>query len=135
MTAPSTISLSLEQYEALIALARRSTVNADGSIDQQQAMVLTAFLNQIEKDNDITRYTLVIRWQDPTAPLPAGVRFPETWPPSLQYFLQLLSRPITKGDVLTVVEARTPSATNIMVTRDPAGLVGWTKLDDYFINS
>jgi len=134
MTAPSSISLTLEQYEALISLARRSTVNPDNSIDQQQANVLDAFLLEIEQDNDITRSSLFIRWQDPTAPLPPGIRFPETWPPSLQYFLQLLTRPIAKSDVIALVAARTSNAVNIMVTQDPAGLVGWSKLEDFFVN-
>jgi hypothetical protein len=134
MTASSSISLTLEQYEALIALARKSAVNADGSVDQQQTLVIDGFLKQIEQDNGITRYSLFIRWQDPNAPLPAGVRFPGTWPPTLQFFLQLLSRPIAKSDVLTVVQAKTPNAQNIMVTPDVAGLVGWSKLDDYFVN-
>lgn len=134
MTAPSSITLTLEQYEALTALAKRSTVQADGSIDQQQIIVLDNFLKEIERDNDIVRSSLFIRWQDPTSPLPAGVRFPTTWPPSMQYFLQLLSRPIAKADVMTVVAARTPNATNIMVTPDPAGLVGWTQLNAYFTN-
>lgn len=134
MTAPSSISLTLEQYEALIALARQSTVNADGSINQQAANVLNAFLASIEQANGITRSSLWIRWQDPTAPLPPGVRFPETWPPTLQFFLQLITRPIAKTDVQTVVNGKTANAVNIMVTPDPAALVGWTQLGSFFVN-
>jgi hypothetical protein len=134
MTAPSSITLSLEEYEAFIALATQSTVNADGSIDQQKVNVLSAFLKKVEQENNITRSSLWIRWQDPTAPLPLGVRFPETWPPNLQRFLQLLTRPIAKTDVMTIVTAQTPNAINIMVTPDPAGLVGWTQLSAFFVN-
>lgn len=126
-------TLTQEEYEALIALAQKSTVNPDGSVNQQQAVVLNNYLKQIEQENGITRSSLWIRWQDPTAPLPPGTNFPKTWPPTLQYFLQLVSRPIAQSDVLTVVSQRTSNAQNIMVTTDPAALVGWTKLADYFV--
>lgn len=134
MGAPSSINLTLEQYEALIALARKSAVNADGSIDQQASNVLDSFLRQIELANGITRSSLWIRWQDPNAPLPPGIRFPETWPPNLQFFLQLITRPIAQSDVMQVVNAATANPQNIMVTPDPAGLVGWTQLAAYFVN-
>lgn len=128
-----TLTLSQEQYEALIALAQRSTVDPDGSLNQDRALALQAFLADIEKTNSIKRYALWVRWQDPTAPLPPGVRFPATWPPELQYFIQFISRPVAKADVLSVVAARTPNALNILVTPDPAGLVGWTKVNDFFV--
>ena len=134
MTAPSSITLTIEEYEALIALAAQSAINADGSVDQQKANTLAAFLKKIELENNITRSSLWIRWQDPTAPLPPGVRFPETWPPTLQFFLQLITRPIAKTDVQALVNAKTANAINIMVTPDPAGLVGWTQLAAFFVN-
>lgn len=127
------ITISQEQYEALIALARRGAVEPDGSLNQDQALVLDAFLRDIEKSNGIVRYALWIRWQDPTTPLIPTTNFPKTWPPNQQYFLQFISRPITQPDVMKVVTARTPNAINIMVTKDPAALLGWTKLSDYFI--
>lgn len=127
------ITLSQEQYEALIALAQRGTVDPDGSMNQERAVGLDTFLRDIERSNNITRYSLWVRWQDPTAPLPPGVRFPKTWPPELQYFLQFITRPIAKKDVLKVVGDRTKNAVNVMVTRDPAALLGWTKLEDHFV--
>ena len=128
----TTFTLSQEQYEALISLAQRGTYNSDGSIGQQKMMVLEAFLKDIEKANGVTRYSLWVRWQDPTAPLPPGVRFPLTWPPPLQQFIQFVSRPISKTDVLMLVSQRTPNALNIFVTPDPAGLLGWSKVNEFF---
>lgn len=127
------IKLTQEQYEALLALAQRGTVDPDGSMNQERALALDAFLKNIEKTNSIVRHSLWVRWQDPNAPLPPGVRFPKTWPPELQYFIQLITRPVAKTDVLKVVSDRTKNAVNIMVTKDPAALLGWTKVDDYFI--
>lgn len=127
--------LSQEAYEALIALAQRGTVDPDGSTNQERALTLEAFLRDIEKTNGVIRHTLRVRWQDPTAPLPPGVRFPKTWPPELEYTLQFVSRAITKADVLKVVGDRTKNAVNVMVTPDPAGLLGWSKLDDYFVQA
>ena len=132
----ATFNLTQEQYTALIALAQRSTWLPDGSVNVAKAQELQNYLKEIEEANGITRYSLWIRWQDPTAPLPPGWKsnFPKTWPPNLQFFLQLISRPLCKNDVLTVVNARTPKAVNIMVTLDPAALVGWTQLNVYFPN-
>ena len=127
------IKLTQEQYEALVALAQRGAVDPDGSMNQDRALSLDAFLKDIEKTNDIVRHSLWVRWQDPTAPLPPGVRFPKTWPPELQYFIQFITRPVAQRDVLKVVNDRTKNALNIMVTKDPAGLLGWTKVDDYFV--
>lgn len=130
----TTFNLTQQNYEALIALAQRSTVCPDGSIDQAKAQELQQYLEEIESENGIVRSSLWIRWQDPAAPLPPGWKsnFPQTWPPNLQFFLQLVSRKITKADVLLVVSKNTPNAVNIMVTPDPAALVGWTQLAVYF---
>jgi hypothetical protein len=128
-----TITLTLEQYESLLAFAQAGVRRHEGQLDQQQALVLDAALQDIEKSNNIVRYQLWIRWQDPTAPLPPGsTNFPKSWPPNLEYFLQFISRPIAKTDVLGVVFQKTPNAQNIMVTPDPAALLGWTKVDDFF---
>jgi hypothetical protein len=128
------ITLTQEQYEALISLAQRGTRRHDGRIDQQQALVLDAALKDIEQANGIVRYQLWIRWQDPTAPLPPGqTNFPKSWPPNLEYFLQFVSRPIAKTDVQGIVAQRTPNAVNVMVTPDPAALLGWTPIDTYFV--
>lgn len=126
------ITITQEQYEALVALAQASTLGSDGSTNQEKAVVLDRFLKDIETKNNITRHSLWVRWQDPNAPLPPGVRFPETWPPNLQQFIQFLSRPVAKTDVMDVITSRTTNPVNIMVTKDPAALVGWTKLEDYF---
>ena len=64
---------------------------------------LDSFLRSIEKANGITRYSLWVQWQDPTAPLPPGTNFPETWPPSLRYHIEFISRPVAQTDVLTAV--------------------------------
>lgn len=128
-----TFSLSQEQYEALLALAQRGTLNPDGTVNQQQAIVLDAFLVDIEKANGITRYSLWVRWQDPNAPLPPGTNFPSVWPPYLQTFIQFISRPISKTDVMDFVKQKAPKAVNIMVTPDPAGLLGWSKVEEYFV--
>ncbi len=126
------ITISQEQYEALIALAQAGTTAQDGSTNQERALVLDKFLRDIEQANNIKRYSLWVRWQDPNAPLPPGVRFPTTWPPELQYFIQFLSRPVAKSDVDELIQSKTPNAVNVMVTKDPAATVGWTKLEDYF---
>ncbi len=127
----ATFTLSQEDYEALISLAQAGAQALDPT-SPGKITELDRFLKKIEQNNGIVRYSLFIRWQDPTAPLPPGTNFPLTWPPTLQYFLQFISRPIALTDVMTVVNARTPNAVNIMVTPDPAGVVGWTQLSAWF---
>ena len=127
-----TISLSQEDYEALVALAQRGVREPDGSINQQEAVVLDTFLQNVERLNGIKRYSLWVQWTDPTAPLPPGIRFPETWPPHLRQRIQFISRSISKTDVLNLVNQRTPNALDILVTPDPAALLGWTDVRTYF---
>jgi hypothetical protein len=129
----ATFTLTQEQYEALISLAQQGTLNSDGSVNQDKALVLETALQDIEKANGVKRYSLWVQWQDPNAPLPPGVSFPKTWPPELRYFIQFLTRPVSKADVLGVVRQKTKNAVNILVTPDPGALLGWTPVDDYFV--
>lgn len=119
-------TLSQEQYEALVALARI------GAATPQQKRDLEAFLEPIEKAAGITRYKLWVQWQEADAPPPKG-EFPETWPPELRYYFELLSRPIARTDVDRVLVLRARNPVNVLVTPDPAALVGWTKLEDFFV--
>ena len=122
----SDIVLNQEQYIALVSLAR------NGSTSPDQKRALEAFLRDIDRTNNITRYLLVVQWQEPDQPLPPTTRFPEKWPPELRLTLERTDRTIAKSDVLAAVAAMSSNPVNILVTRDPGGLVGWTKLEDFF---
>ena len=65
------LSLDQEQYEALIALARKGATGDD-------ARRLDAFLQDLEAKNGIIRNTLWVQWQELNQPLPPGTNFPET---------------------------------------------------------
>ena len=39
---------------------------------------------------------------------------------------------LSKNHLMKVVNDRAKEPTNILVTRDPGGLVGWTKIEDFF---
>lgn len=121
-------SLTQEQYEALIFLARRG---AEG--DAQRLTQLDQFLRHIEKANGITRSFLMVQWQERSAPLPQGVKFPEKWPPELRKVIELISRPVAKADVEAVLGKYAQEPMSVLVTSDPAGLVGWTPVDQYFL--
>lgn len=129
---PFPISLNQEEYEALVALARQGTLDADGHVIAEKARSLTSYLVMLEKKNKITRYALWLQWQEQDAPLPPGVNFPSKWPPELREYLALTSRPITKADVITVLKNRARNPTNVLVTKDPGATVGWTELDQFF---
>jgi hypothetical protein len=121
-------TLNQEEYEALIALAREGV-----QTDPQRITRLEQFLRGIEKTNGITRSFLMVQWQELSAPLPPGTKFPEVWPPQLRKSIELISRPIAKADVDAVIEKYASEPTSILVTKDPAGLVGWTPIDQFFI--
>ena len=129
----STLTLTQEAYSALAALARKSIFNADGTINQEKALLLESFLKEIEKENGVTRYGIWIQWQDPDEAVPPTANFPISWPSEMRYYLEIVTRPISRADVEAVVKQRAPNAVSVMVTPDPAALVGWSTLDSYFI--
>ena len=56
-----TFNLTQQQYESLIALAQRSTVQPDGSIDQAKAQELQSYLREIEEAElkDVTKEIMI----------------------------------------------------------------------------
>jgi len=125
------LTISKQDYESLVALARR------GTIDENHARDLEEFLVKIEEANGITRYFLAVRWQELDAPVPphtAGneTSFPDNWPPELEGTIELTTRPIAKADVLEFLDSKASNPTSVMVTTDPGLRVGWTPIDDYF---
>jgi len=121
----STFTLTQEQYEALIAYAQAGA--AGDSI-----AVLDAFLRDIEKANNVVRSLVWIQWQEQDQPLPPTTNFPAVWPPQLRYRLELLSRPVNKADVEEVLRLRARKPVTVLLTKDPAATIGWTKLEDFF---
>lgn len=120
------ITLTGEQYTALVALARK------GAENPQQKSLLESFLKDLERTNNIVRYFLKVRWQEASSPMPPTTRFPDVWPPELEQDLERIDRPIAKADVNDLIKSVANRPVNVMVTPDPAGLVGWTKLDVFF---
>lgn len=120
------INLSNEEYLSLVALARQGATTSD------HKRALEAFLKNVDSKNGITRYKLLVQWQEQDSPLPPTTRFPDVWPPEMRATLERTDRAIAKADVEKVLEDRASKPTNVMVTRDMGGVVGWTKLEDYF---
>lgn len=121
------MNLTLEQYESLVALAR-----AGGAADSRKLVELNQWFKLIEKQNGLTRDFLLIQWQELSGPVPLVTRFPEVWPPQLRRAIELVTRPICRADVDAVLKQYASEPLSALVTRDPAGLVGWTSLDDFF---
>ena len=121
------LTLQQEQYEALIALARKGTTN------EGEARALDAFLRSLEVANGITRHFVLVQWQEAAQPLPPSTNFPGKWPPELRASIELITRPIARADVDALVAARAKSPINVLVTSDPGGIVGWTQLDKFFL--
>lgn len=126
-------TLQQDQYEALIELARRGTYDASGNVMPDVARQLNAWLQLIEKANNITRSSLWIQWQEADSPVPATASFPCIWPPELRFYLQFLTRPIGRADVEAVVQQKARKPVNILVTPDAGAEVGWSTLEQYFV--
>lgn len=126
------LQLEQSEYETLIELARQGTLNADGTVSQDKALGLDAWLRMIEQKNGVSRNFIWVQWQEQNAPLPQGTNFPKKWPPELRVPLSLVSRAIAKSDVTSMLDARAKNPTSVLVTRDPAALVGWMEIDEFF---
>jgi hypothetical protein len=119
------LTLSLDEYEALVALARSGVSTTDARRDFE------SFLGSIEKKNGITRYKLWIQWQEADSPQPTQ-RFPESWPPQLRHYLELTTRPIARMDVDAVLKRKARRPVHVLVTPDPGAELGWTPVETYF---
>lgn len=130
---PFPISLSQQEYEALVSLARNGTKNPDGTMNQDLSRKLESFLRLIEEGNDIERHFLWVQWQEADQSLPPTVQFPDKWPPELRTSIELTTRPIAKADVDAVLAKKARTPMNVLVTKDPAGILGWTQVESFFI--
>lgn len=121
------VTLSEEDYASLVSLAR------SGSDTPDKRRVLESFLRSIEEKSGIKRYALMVQWQELRADLPPKTSFPRNWPPEMRLTMEQLNVPISKKDVVDAVNKKAKSPTNILVTRDLGGVVGWMTLEEFFV--
>jgi len=128
-----TFTLTQQQYEGLIALARKGTVDDEGVVNTNEALKLDEFLKDVEKTNGVTRSALWVQWQEMDQPLPPTTNFPDVWPPELRFYIEFITRLVSRADVdaMLLVQAKSPN--NVLVTKDPAARVGWTAINDFFV--
>lgn len=119
------ITLTLEEYEALASIARKSS-------DPNALRNVNAFLLSIENRNGIRRSFLWVQWQEAGYALPPTTKFPSSWPPELRFSLERTDRPISLADVQKVLASRAVKPLNILVTPDPGAELGWMPIEDYF---
>lgn len=124
---PFPLPLAQQDYEALIALARKGAATPD---DRRR---LDTFLVSLEKASGITRYMLWVQWQEQDQPMPPTTRFPEVWPPQMRFLIELISRPIALVDINAVLQQQARKPINVLVTKDPGAVVGWSTLEQFFI--
>lgn len=152
------LTLSLQEYESLVALSRKGA-QLEGTMrafetdptlrpmwekartqygwDPNLVRELEAFLKSIEESNGITRYFVALRWTEAGESLPARVagaptRFPENWPPTMEGTIELFSRAVARVDADAFLQARAKQPLDVMCTYDPGKRVGWTPIDEFF---
>jgi len=121
------MELTQEEYAALRGLAVQAVAN-----DGERARMLKTFTTSIEERNGVSFYTVLVRWVEADAPLPPGTNFPDVWPPTLQSLVEIEGRPVSSSDVASMLKQKARHPVDVLVTKDPAGLVGWTKQADFF---
>lgn len=125
-------TLTQEQYEALISLAKEGTKLSDGSQDPEKSRQLDTYLKLIEKANGVTRSLVWVQWQELDSPLPPGTNFPDKWPPELRRKIEFITRPVARADVDALLAAYARNPLTILCSRDPAGILGYTPLETFF---
>lgn len=123
-------TLNQEEYESLIALARKG---ATATGDPNKSRQLETWLKHIEKKNGVVRDLVVVLWQELNAPLPPATFFPTNWPQTLKRSVELTTRRVSRADIDKVLEVHAKNPTSIMCTRDPEGILGLTPIDEFFV--
>lgn len=120
------VTVTDDEWNQLVGLAQQS-------LSGESLRELASQLIEIERRNEIRRYQLLVRWTEVGVPLPASTTFPTTWPASYQAVLRKINVPITRAEVEQCVSDRARHAVGaVLVTDDPAGIIGWSDLDTYF---
>jgi len=119
------VTMTLEQYEALTYYARYERL-------PDTLRSINAFIQEIEKANDITRSFLWVQWQEMDYALPPTARFPDKWPPELRFSIERSDRALSRADIEKVLAVKARKPVTVMVTTDPGGELGWIAIDDYF---
>jgi len=120
-----TVTLTLEQYEALSRLARNGAT-------PDRVREIDAFLVDVEKANGVSRSFLWVQWQEAGQALPPTAKFPEVWPPELRMNIERVDRAISRADIEKALSSRARRPVKVMVTVDPGAELGWTPIDDFF---
>lgn len=124
---PANITMTLDQYTSLVALAR-----IGARYQNREQTQLEQFLISIEQANGIKRYLLWVQWQEADQPPPPTANFPTNWPPELRQLIQKINSPVSLQDVNNVLQQYAKNPVSTMVTPDPNGLLGWSLLAQYF---
>lgn len=122
----SNVSLTTDEYAALVSLARQGASTPDA----QRAISL--FLKPVEERNGIVRSGVWVQWQEARKRLAADHAFPGTWPPTLRKYIEVLGRPVNRLDVQAVLDQEATQPVTVLVTKDPGATLGWTEIDVFF---
>lgn len=116
------VKMSSEQFAVL---ARAALAGSD------DVPTMREYIEKIEKENGIRRYRLLIRWRTPAVQRLSDAQFPLNWPPSMTATLDQETVP-RKSDVEAIVASSGTRYTDIVVTRDLTGQVGWQTIEEFF---
>lgn len=99
---------------------------------QEHAVRFAELVAKINQRNELNFCTLWVQWTERGQPLPIEASFPMRWPAEWRYRLDLFNRTPTRRDVVEILSRQASRPVDVLVTYDPAALVGWSRLDVLF---
>ena len=119
------LTLERDEYLALSNLARAGKNSA-------QLRDIESWLQNIERKNGVQRYVVRVRWTEPLTPVSPNVNFPHAWPPTQETTIERFDRPVAKADVQLYLNNNAKNPTEVFITKDIGGELGWTRIEDFF---
>jgi hypothetical protein len=114
----ATISMDVVQYDALVVAAMEGDIESVRALDMR-----------IRSLAGVTQFRLWVRWLE-VGGAPAPRVSPIDWP-NTQKAEIVLDRAIERADVDLLLQNRSINATDVHVTLDPDGQVGWYAVDAF----
>jgi len=119
------MTLTEGQWKAAVAHLHLAMTAYPSKMEEIEQLIV-----EVDRANGRRTFVAWVRWRDANSPHPRNINNPAEWPPTLTACMTA-AESITKEAIEAYVGTRTPQAAGIWATHDPAGKVGWQRLEDW----